>query len=125
PPLACSFSQTFERGDGGLIINSSIAFAIPASRLDIAAFFNTHYQKQWVCLLEDANRQAYILGNEERGLRMVMSQGIGSTNSHTISLSGKSTIPALILETSVQGLVLAEQFPDTDFSIDYSLDFNG
>ncbi|MDQ6479816.1 hypothetical protein [Dyadobacter sp. LHD-138] len=124
PPLQCSYIQTMERTDGGLISKPVIEFQVPASRKDLIDFYNVHYQKQFVCLVEDANRQAYIMGNEERGLRMQLSQSVNSVNTHLITFSGSFANPSFLLETSAAGLVLADHFRDTDFSIDFSLDFN-
>lgn len=124
PPLACVFTQTIERGDAGNAYNMLVEFAMPGSRENMLAFFNENSQKQFVCLVEDGNRQAYILGNEERGLRMIMGQSVSGINAYTVNFSGKLNVPAFLMETSLSGLVLAEQFPDTDFSIDFSLDLN-
>ena len=124
PPLQCSYIQTMERTDGGLISKVVIEFQIPASRKDLIDFYNENYQKQIVCLVEDANRQAYIVGNEERGLRMQIGQSVNTINTNTVSFSGSFAVPAFLLETSPAGLVLADHFRDTDFSIDFSLDFN-
>lgn len=124
PPLACSYVQTLDRIDGGLISKNVVQFSVPASRRDISDFYNENFQKQFVCLLEDANRKAYVLGNEERGMMMSIAQSINTVNAHTITLLGNFNYPTLYIEISEAGLVLADHFRDTDFSIDLSLDFN-
>lgn len=124
PPLACSYIQTLERTDGGQISKVVIEFQIPASRKDLIDFYYDNYQKQFVCLVEDANRQAYIMGNEQRGLLMQLVQNVNAINAHSVTFSGSFANPAFLLETSTSGLVLADHFRDTDFSIDFSLDFN-
>lgn len=124
PPLACSYSQNFNRSDGGVVSSFGINFSIPASREDVTDWYNESAEKQFVCLMEDANRQPYIIGNEERGLRTAMAQSISSVNEHAVSLSGALNVPAFLLPTLTGGIVLADLFPDTDFSYDFSLDFN-
>jgi len=124
PPLACSYIQTIERTDGGLISKVQIEFSMPASRQDILAFYMENWQKRFVGLIEDANRLAYVVGNEERGLMMQIGQTVNSINANTVSLAGNFATPAFLLEASPAGLVLADHFRDTDFGIDFSLDFN-
>lgn len=124
PPLSCSMIQTMERTDGGMVSKVVIEYMMPASRKDVSDYYITNYQKQFVALVEDANRQAYILGNEERGLMMSLVQSVNTVNAHSLTLYGNFNYPALYLETSGAGLVLADHFRDTDFSIDFSLDFN-
>lgn len=124
PPLACGFTQVAERGDGGVTYSQSVDFAMPGSREDIMDFYNTNCNKQWLCLIEDANRKAYVLGNEERGLRMALGQSITAANMHSLSFFGKMNAPAFILETTVNGLVLADHFPDVEFGLDFSMELN-
>lgn len=124
PPLGCSMIQTMERTDGGMVSKCVIALNIPASRKDVMDYYAANYQKQFVALVEDANRQAYVVGNEERGLMMSLVQTVNAVNDHSLTFSGNFNYPALNLETSGAGLVLADHFRDTDFSIDFSLDFN-
>ena len=124
PPLSCSYIQTIERTDGGLISKVLVEFTVPASRQDVLQFYMDNWQKRFVGLIEDANRQAYIVGNEERGLMMQIGQTINAINANTVSFAGNFAVPAFILETSPAGLVLADHFRDTDFGIDFSLDFN-
>jgi len=124
PPLACHFSQVADRGDGGNSFALAVDFAIPSSKEEIFDYYHQNRQKQFVCLMEDANRQGYVLGNEERGLRMNIAQSIAAANAISVTFSAKLNVPAFLMQTSVNGLVLAEQFPDTEFGIEFSLDFN-
>ena len=124
PSLTCSFSQSAERSDAGNTYSMSVGFDMPGSCEDLFDFFHTNYQKQWVCIVEDANRRAYILGNEEQGLRMNMSQTVNPRNAFSVGFSAKLNVPGFLLQTSVYGFVLAEQFPDVEFGHDFSLDFN-
>lgn len=124
PPLACSFSQTLSRTDGGVTSSVGINFSIPASREDVSAWYSKSQEKQFVALFEDTNRQAYLVGNEERGVRVSLAQSIASVNEHSVTLSGTFNLPAFLLPSLTGGIVLADLFPGTDFSIDFSLDFN-
>ncbi len=124
PPQSCSFSQPYARSDSGLTSSPSINFPMPASRDDVLEWYLENSETQFVCLMEDNNSKAYIIGNEERGLRPAMSQSIGSVNDFSISLSGTFNLPLFVLRPIGEGVNLSVLFPDTDFSIDFSLDFN-
>jgi hypothetical protein len=124
PPLACGFTQVSEAGDGGITFTQSIDFAIPGSREDIMDFYNTNCNKQWLCLMEDGNRRAWVVGNEQRGLRMSLSQSITSANTHSVSFYLKTNVPAFVLETAATGLVLADHFADVEFGIEFANELN-
>lgn len=124
PPLTCSFTQVSEVGDGGEVFTMGVSFGIPGAREDVLDFYNVNSQKQWVCLMEDANRKAFVLGNEERGLKMAIGQSVTTTNGLSLSFSAKLNVPAFLLETSEAGLVLANHFPDVEFGLEFSIDFN-
>ena len=123
PPQTCIYSQQFKRTDSGVESFCQIDFPIPASRPDALDWYTKNAQKQLVCLFEDNNGRPYIFGNEERGARPAMSQSIGTTNEYFISVSGRFNVPTLMLNPKL-GLDLSVLFPETDFSYDFSLDFN-
>lgn len=124
PPLTCGFTQESSRGDGGVQYAVGVSFPMPASRIDLSEWFNDNAESQFVALMADANGQAYIVGNEDRGLRPLLGQVIGSINDQSVTLSGNFNVPAFILPSDGAGVVLANLFPETDFSLDFSLDFN-
>ncbi|TDB64390.1 hypothetical protein [Arundinibacter roseus] len=117
PPRACTVAVEYRGPYNSYTINCQL----PGTSAELAHFYEMARQKQHVCLLEDSNGNGFILGNEERGLRLELSQAVTNTAMTDLRLGGIQNVPPFAL---LGGLVLADLFESTDFSVEFSLDFN-
>ncbi|MPR36947.1 hypothetical protein [Salmonirosea aquatica] len=119
PPKSCTMGVNYN----GMATTYSIDYDLPGTDVSVAAFYEQGQYRQYVCLVEDYNGRCYVLGNEERGLRLGLAQGVATLASSRLSLGGRLNVPPFQL-TSANGLVLAEVLANSDFGTGFSLDFN-
>lgn len=119
PPKSCTMSANFSGRDTLYTID----YDLPGTDVSLAAFYETAKNRQFVCLVEDFNGRCYVIGNEERGLRLGLVQSVATLASSRLSLGGRLTVPPFQL-AAPNGLVLAEVLANSDFGIGFSLDFN-
>lgn len=118
PPLQCSFAQQAVLTDHGTFADIRIEYNLPGQQATLDDFYYRYGEREYLCLFEDANGQAFLAGNEEKGLRLTKGQSIAGVNQNSLSLTGRLAVPLLFLDS----LVLSELFPDTQLSTLYSLD---
>lgn len=123
PPQTCTFEQTTTRSDSGVVYLPAIEFPMPGTRIEVEDWMYQNREQQFVAIIETPNGNSWIVGNEERGLRPAAVITVGAVNQHFFSFSAALNTPLFFL-TLGTGVNLAEIFPPTDFSIDFSLDFN-
>lgn len=119
PPKSCTMSANYS----GLFTLYNIDYDLPGTHVSLAAFYEAAKNRQYVCLLEDYNSRCYVIGNEERGLRLGLTQSVATLAVSRLSLGGRLNVPPFQL-VAPNGLVLAEVLADSDFGIGFSLDFN-
>ena len=120
PPLQCSFGQQLVQNDNGTYADVRIEYSLPGQEAVLEEFYQLNSDREYLCLFQDANGQAYLAGNEEKGLRLAKGQGIAAVNQKSMALTGRLSVPVLFLHS----LVLSELFPDTNLSTLFSLDPN-
>jgi len=119
PPKSCTMAVQYS----GLTTVYSIEYELPGTDVSVSHYHHTAKNRQYVCLVEDYNGRCYVLGNEERGLRLSLSQNVSAVATSLISLGGRLNVPPFQL-AAANGLVLAEVLANSDFGIGFSLDFN-
>ncbi|GHB63948.1 hypothetical protein GCM10007390_17260 [Persicitalea jodogahamensis] len=119
PPKSCTMSF----GYAGMITTVTIEYDLPGTNVALSNFFATGKNRQYVVLVEDNNGRCYVLGNEERGLRVGLTQAVAGVANSRFTLTARLNVPPFQL-VAPNGLVLAEVLPDSDFGIGFSLDFN-
>jgi hypothetical protein len=120
PPLQCSFGQQMVQNDSGTFADVRIEYSLPGQEAELDDFYHRYCDREYLCLFQDANGQAYLAGNEEKGLRLVKGESIAGVNQKSMALTGRLAVPVLFLHS----LVLSELFPDTNLSTLYTLDPN-
>ncbi|TDB69088.1 hypothetical protein [Arundinibacter roseus] len=119
PPKGCTMSINY----AGLACSYALSYDLPGTDVSLMNFYSTAKNRQYLCLIEDNNGRCYLIGNEERGLRLSLAQSISAAANSNLSLSGQLNVPPFQLLLT-NGLVLADVFPESEFSIGFSLDFN-
>lgn len=119
PPKSCTMSANYN----GMATTHTIDYDLPGTDAGVAAFYEQAKFRQYVCLVEDYNGRCYVLGNEERGLRLSLTQSVATLANSRLSLGGRLNVPPFQL-VATNGLVLADVLANSDFGIGFSLDFN-
>ena len=119
PPKSCTMSVNYS----GMTASYTIDYDLPGTDVTVAAFYEQAKNRQYVCLVEDYNGRCYVLGNEERGLRLSLTQSVATLANSRLSLGARLNVPPFQL-LAANGLVLADVLANSDFGIGFSLDFN-
>ena len=117
-PKGCTFSLGYTPNGSVCTVSCDL----PGTPGAIQNFYQRASHRQYVCLLEDNNGRAYVLGNEERGLRLRLSQSVGSVAISQLSLAGTLNVPPFQVLAG-EGLVLAQVLGNPEIRIWFSLNY--
>jgi hypothetical protein len=119
PPQKCMLTASSVRTDFGSCTKVQLRTEVPKIQVILSAFLTKHAETEFVGIVEDGNGKLYIAGDEENGLRFEVEKAMAAQNGNVITFTSMLPHPVWFCE----GGSLAEQFPDAEFSYEFSLGF--
>lgn len=118
---SCSFIETAADTDFGKAFDQALAFEISYVKQDafVKWFANKQYVR-FVAFIRDGNGNCFLVGTVQIGLILSIGKAIGEKIALLGVLAAQNSVQAASIAT-IEPSVL---FADTDFGIDFSLDFN-
>ncbi|MGF7217488.1 hypothetical protein GGR92_003662 [Spirosoma lacussanchae] len=120
PPGGCSFTEGSAQDAAGIVYAPELTATLPKNQPALLDWLQRNQGRRWVALFLDRNGQAYVAGEPGNGLRLQLNRAIAAGNSIAISLKGKATHPAWLLETFDAAVLFAH----VDFDLSFDFSFN-